>query len=383
MTPLSQLFNAKPKNYSNDDSVGGKVASRVDGFHVGSKPIGGTSTIHVIAVKNPVFAVNGLHNDLLNEDVPGLNVAGDPQISANNSLKLMTLDDEGRYHQFHFVRDSVLKNSYAGHAGRPGHRGGSQKKGIQVAKVKSVVQPVGAIFAPQPRRGLNVEVAPNPADKAKTDAWNKMSREEKYKATDDIGDKVVGQILKEYHLKGEIVKAAGGFKGGVNPSMDVRFPKGTPFESIRNAGIAMGHIMRQDSVIAYDENDTKGSPQSSFFRLSFSRELSHKEVESLFQHVFHESPEIAGMTYREKTMTFGNFDGLKDDDFADKIKSAITKYATKADYDISPMDKPVRFRSDYIDQLDAAVKTSGISEGKLSKLRDTYEKGFAKYTQKQ
>ncbi len=103
----------------------------------------------------------------------------------------------------------------------------------------------------------------------------------------------------------------------------------------------MGYALAQKAVIAYDESITDGENVAQFVKVFPGHRLSQRETAELFATIFREFPEASGFTARDGALVFGNFSGIAEEMFRDKMTAALAKVG-----DFTAVSD--RFRSDYI-----------------------------------
>ena len=198
----------------------------------------------------------------------------------------------------------------------------------------------------QSKPGISIEVAPNPDNKAMHDKWSAISGPERERLSILLGDKYIRKALDRMGARYTIEHTIGGFQGESNPSIIVRFTGKPEFDEVRSVALALGRLLDQQAVIAYDENITDGDGLTTFVKLIPDRELTQPEVAEVFSRIHQKFPQAAGFTLRDGGLVFGNFDkGVADDDFHDAIDAA----ASMALDDVGFESFRRSFLSDYVE----------------------------------
>jgi hypothetical protein len=177
--------------------------------------------------------------------------------------------------------------------------------------------------------------------------WNQLSTDQKYEVTRSVGPAVLYELAKDMELPDPLIEfAVGGFKGETNPTMIVRFSGEMSFDLRREFSIAAGVLLRQNSVIAFDENDTTNGDQGFFIKLISTRPLSFEERADVFKAIYAAFPEAEGFTGANDALIFGDFTTLGNDEFLKRIEQILPQVVEGKDYGLTVSSR--RFRSEYI-----------------------------------
>jgi hypothetical protein len=196
----------------------------------------------------------------------------------------------------------------------------------------------------QETTGINLEVAPNPDDKALADRFAALPMEQRDAVTKAVSLAVLPKVAKLLGLPTPGIDfVMGGFEGGSNPAMIVRLDNVTA-EQRASAAEAMGYVLSQKAAIAYDEDAETGEDIVGFVRVTPDRQLSSEEVNALYLELRAAVPEADGYTFREGSLVFGNFSSLEDNEFLVRIARALTNASVAANYTATPK----RFQSKWI-----------------------------------
>jgi mannitol/fructose-specific phosphotransferase system IIA component len=203
--------------------------------------------------------------------------------------------------------------------------------------------------------GTNIEVAPNPTDKVAVEKWNQLSNEQKFEATRGVGPAVLNKLAEDMGLPApEIEIAVGGFWGKTNPTMIVSFPGELSFDQRKEFSIAAGVLLRQNSVVVFDEEDTTNGDQGFFVKVIPSRPLTFEERAEVFNAVSSAFPAAEGFTGMEDALVFGNFTQFKTDkseqvtneDFQKGIEQILPQVVEDKDYQLEAAG--FNFRSELV-----------------------------------
>jgi hypothetical protein len=196
-------------------------------------------------------------------------------------------------------------------------------------------------------RGIDVEVAPNPLDVKATERFNKLLEAERREATRHVARRIIGQVLRNMGVTAETEHTIGGFMGATQPSLNLRFSKNTPFETMVEVGKVLGSIFSQKAIIAYDEGVTSGDGVAGFIRVRTDRAFSYEEQQKLFAEIRANMPEAEGFAGHDGTMVFGNYGNLTDKEFHEKLDAALAQ--TTFDGDLRTAYK--QFRSSWVEPV--------------------------------
>ncbi|MCP4127349.1 MAG: hypothetical protein GY753_09835 [Gammaproteobacteria bacterium] len=168
--------------------------------------------------------------------------------------------------------------------------------------------PDGNIFDVPPPKGINIEIAPDPDDAGKTDAFNNLSpdakREVTYQTATEVFPRLLGYLgVDEFTIE----NTAGGFLGEVNPSLVVNIPD-MSLDELTDIGVILGQVASQQSIIAYDESQTTGEV-TTFAKLVPSEDLTVEQQEDLYLALQRDNSAVTGYTYRDGALVIGDFDG--------------------------------------------------------------------------
>lgn len=204
----------------------------------------------------------------------------------------------------------------------------------------------------QPRTdaGINAEVAPNPDSIKRGGAllrmWSELPEAEQAKVTQNVAGPVIKAMMRKLGIKAyDVEYTLGGFEGETNPSVIVHFGPDVDYDAKLEAAKVLGVLWHQKAMIAYDENDTADGTQ--FVKVTPDRELSYNDKRDLFIEINKRYPAAAGVTARDGSLVFGNFEGLPEQEFHDGIDAAIAEI--DVDYGIKTEDAV--FRSDWIEPV--------------------------------
>ena len=191
--------------------------------------------------------------------------------------------------------------------------------------------------------GVTAEIAPNP-DRADVSAkWQALPYNDRLRHSIRIGGKMVTDVARGMGIPASayrVFHTIGGFEGRVNPSMNIQST--LPYNELMEFGQMLGYTASQKSIITYNEAITEGEGIAQFVKIFPSRTISADEQDAIFQRIYRQVQEASGFTGRGGAMVFGNFSGLEEDSFRDKI-GAVLKDDRLHFTTISS-----RFRSDYI-----------------------------------
>ena len=212
-------------------------------------------------------------------------------------------------------------------------------------------------------RGINIEVAPDPRDVAAVDTFNAFPEITRAEITTEVAEPVIRDAMRNLGITDyEVEYTLGGFQGGTQPSIIVRFGDRVPYNKMLEASKVLGTLWKQQAVIVYDENDTAGGTQTQFVKVNPSRQLSYEETSDLFKRVYDRYPVAAGFTSREGSLVFGNFTDTPQQEFNDNISSVLNDIFGDLDYSADASSGV--FRSDWIEP----VNLEGTKYGQVSGL---------------
>jgi len=181
-------------------------------------------------------------------------------------------------------------------------------------------------------RGLNVEVAPDPRDVNLSRAFASLDWDERMALTREVAGTIIPQVLARLGLRGLVQYTAGGWQGASNPSIIVRTPANASQEQMEQAARALGYVLRQQAVVAYDESRIEGDGMVGFVRVVPREKTSPEAAAQLYARLHQQVAEADGYTFRDGAMVFANFSELTNEQFADKLAEALEK--EDAVYDI-------------------------------------------------
>lgn len=206
----------------------------------------------------------------------------------------------------------------------------------------------------QPRQttGINAEVAPNPdAVKRSTGLlrmWSDLPEAEQAKVTRNVAGPVIKVMMRKLGIKAyDVEYTLGGFEGETNPSVIIHFGPDVSYEAKLEASKILGVLWHQKAMITYDETDTTGGTQTQFVKVTPDRELGYNEKKELFVEINRRFPAAAGVTARDGSLVFGNFERLPEQEFHDGIDAALADI----DVDYGATTTNDRFRSDWIEPV--------------------------------
>jgi hypothetical protein len=219
-------------------------------------------------------------------------------------------------------------------------------------------------------RGINVEVAPDPRDQEATNTFNSFPEETRAQITTEVADPVVRNVMRNLGIQDyQVEYTLGGFQGGTQPSIIVRFGNDVPYERIIESSKILGTLWKQQAVITYDENDKEGGDQRQYVKVTPSRPLSYSETQNLFNRIYQAYPNAAGFTSREGSLVFGNFDNTPPEEFLNNLRSVVGDNIADLDYDAETSSSI--FRSDWIEpvnlegtQYGQVTGTPGVAAGR-------------------
>lgn len=198
-------------------------------------------------------------------------------------------------------------------------------------------------------RGVNIEVAPDPRDQAAVDTFNAFPENVRAEITTEVAEPVIRDTMRNLGIADyEVEYTLGGFQGGTQPSIIIRFGNAVPYNKMLEASKVLGTLWKQQAVIVYDENDKQGGIQTQFVKVIPSRKLSYDETKDLFKQIYDRYPEAAGFTGREGSLVFGNFSGnISPKDFHQGLDTALEDIDN--DYIVTTTSDA--FRSDWIEPV--------------------------------
>lgn len=222
------------------------------------------------------------------------------------------------------------------------------------------------------RRGVNIEVAPDPRDEVAKGAFEALPEDGKRGVTYKVAERILPQLLKNMGVEGRIEYTIGGFAGGTAPSIIVHFDETTPYSAVKEFAVTSGALLRQQAAISYDESSTGGN-QTTFVYVTPNRELSYEEQQALFKEIYDRYPAAEGFTGRDGMLVFGNFGDTPDADFKAGIKQALAGVTQVAEFEVSQ----ARFESDWHEPLNLEGTRYGQSErGTARRAADLRGQGF-------
>lgn len=194
-----------------------------------------------------------------------------------------------------------------------------RSKGNKLLDVGSISSIIDSRFAPVSPTGVNVEVAPDPNAEALNERWRALPLAVRDDATRRIASSVLPRMLHEIGIDDvELEYTRGTFEGNYNPTIIMRFTPQATWETKRRAAIASGALLRQQSVIVFDEGITEGDNLGSFFKVVPDRVMSDDEMSALNDGMFVDFRAGSGLTLRDGSMVFGNFTGYSDTPMTDE-----------------------------------------------------------------
>ena len=195
----------------------------------------------------------------------------------------------------------------------------------------------------QRQAGITTEVAPNQDNAEIASAWGALPYESRVAITKKLGGTMVRDVARGMGITApEVEYAVGGFDGEVNPTLIVKAD--VPYQRLMEFAQVLGYAASQKSVITYDESVTDGENIAQFVKVIPSRKLTVEEQESLFRSIQQSVAEASGFTGRDDAMVFGNFSGIADAKFRDRIAEAVVAFGGRVHFTTVSS----RFRSDYI-----------------------------------
>lgn len=207
------------------------------------------------------------------------------------------------------------------------------------------------------RRGVNIEVAPDPRDEEAKSAFEALPEDGKKDVTYKVAERILPQLLRNMGVEGRIEYTIGGFAGGTAPSIIVHFDEATPYSAVKEFAVASGALLRQQAAISYDESSTGGN-QTTFVAVRPNRELSYEEQQALFKEIYDRYPAAEGFTGRDGVMVFGNFGETPDAAFHAGIDKALSEISHSAEFSTDLR----RFESDWHEPLNLEDTRYGQSD---------------------
>lgn len=207
------------------------------------------------------------------------------------------------------------------------------------------------------RRGVNIEVAPDPRDEEAKSAFEALPEDGKKGVTYKVAERILPQLLRNMGVEGRIEYTIGGFAGGTAPSIIVHFDEATPYSAVKEFAVASGALLRQQAAISYDESSTGGN-QTTFVAVRPNRELSYEEQQALFKEIYDRYPAAEGFTGRDGVMVFGNFGETPDAAFHAGIDKALSEISHSAEFSTDLR----RFESDWHEPLNLEDTRYGQSD---------------------
>lgn len=207
------------------------------------------------------------------------------------------------------------------------------------------------------RRGVNIEVAPDPRDEVAKSAFEALSEDGKKGVTYKVAERILPQLLRNMGVEGRIEYTIGGFAGGTAPSIIVHFDEATPYSAVKEFAVASGALLRQQAAISYDESSTGGN-QTTFVAVRPNRELSYEEQQALFKEIYDRYSAAEGFTGRDGVMVFGNFGETPDAAFHAGIDKALSEISHSAEFSTDLR----RFESDWHEPLNLEDTRYGQSD---------------------
>lgn len=220
-------------------------------------------------------------------------------------------------------------------------------------------------------RGVVAEVAPNPDQTDVKTSWDEMTPQEREQATKAVANKTVQRISDMLGLRGwSFTLSSGKYEGDINPNILIEAPQSATVEQLDEFAKALGYVLDQKAMVAFDEENTTSESQAGFVKVVLPRQMSTKEVDSLRKFIAEKVPQADGDTLREGALVFGNFSGyndkvetLTDEQYGDAIAAAVAEFGwTGEEIKVS---EPQRYHSNLIwpDNRDGYLKGTRYGEG--------------------
>ncbi|MFZ5483698.1 MAG: hypothetical protein ACOZB0_05640 [Pseudomonadota bacterium] len=201
-------------------------------------------------------------------------------------------------------------------------------------------------------RGINIEVAPDPRDQEATDRFNALPETDRAAITQEVAGPIIDDVMLRLGIRNfDVQYTLGGFQGGTQPSLVVRFGDKVSYEQMLEASQVLGSLWKQQAVIVYDESDKSGGVQTQFVKVVPDRSLSYDETKQLFSEIYAKYPDAAGFTARDGSLVFGNFSegAVSAQAFVGGLRAALAEILPGKTYSADTADST--FRSDWIEPV--------------------------------
>ena len=204
-------------------------------------------------------------------------------------------------------------------------------------------------------RGTALEVAPDPANVPATTEWSQLTQSQRAAITQEVGEPQLTKLAIDMGLpEPDFSYTIGGFEKTINPSISTQFPDTVSYDKVKEYLTAAGVMLRQNSVIAYDEDVTEGDSLGYFIRMTPSRALDTAEIESFYNALRIASDRLVdGFTSRDGSIIVGNFTDTSNEEFYKKVEQAAATVVQGSNYDLAT--ESYKFRSDFIPTADEAL----------------------------
>jgi hypothetical protein len=212
---------------------------------------------------------------------------------------------------------------------------------------------VYGVDVPVPRNILNERQKINRDRKETAGNWDEMRADEKTMANRDVAKRIFQSIVDARKLNGwNLSFSTGQYLGKTNPNFIIDAPENATWGQLRDVASEIGFVLDQQSMVAFDENDTSGRHENGFVKVILPKDFPASKLQELRDSVKEKFPQADSNTQmKPNELVFGNFtkfgdNELNDADFADGIEAAVK--ALDWDGDTIDVENPVRYASELI-----------------------------------
>ncbi|CAB4180599.1 RelA/SpoT [uncultured Caudovirales phage] len=146
---------------------------------------------------------------------------------------------------------------------------------LEQARTKTVIEQERK----EPKRKKVVfEVAPDPNNKALTEAWNNLDQSTRLKISEGIARKIVRKVLAEFDLEGSFTSQVGSFLEETNPSFALFLESGDAVEVAKFIGFALS----QKEMVVISPKETKGTEKLGAITLDVNTQDA-KKIDDIYQ----------------------------------------------------------------------------------------------------
>lgn len=235
---------------------------------------------------------------------------------------------------------------------------------------------VYGVDVPVPRNILNERQKVDRDRKETAGDWDGMQADEKTMANRDVAKRIFQAIVDARKLKGwSLSFSTGQYLGKTNPNFIIDAPEDATWEQLRDVASEIGFVLDQQSMVAFDENDTSGRHENGFVKVILPKDFPASKLQELRDLVKEKFPQADSNTQmKPNELVFGNFTKFGDNELSDaEFKSGINTAIEALDWDGEAIlaKDPERYASELIwpDNRLGYLKDQEYGKGNLEQAR--------------